>query len=171
MVSEAGRALHYSTRHKNFYRLDRIESVRVNTLDSEVSDDVMGTAPIPPSVTRADVDNSYSQTVSEQQDTRQKQIDRMNFDRGVVLVSKEAYGLEHEDKNFALRNAFLGAWGYRSGDEIQADLRAWAQATPQFREQLQKIGASDRDYLTSEDWERMVEIGRIPRGVRLPTFK
>lgn len=150
---------------------DRIESVRANTLDSEVSDDVMGTAPIPPSVTRAGVDNSYSQTVLEQQDTHQKQIDRMNFDRGVVLVSKEAYGLEHEDKNFALRNAFLGAWGYRSGDEIQADLRAWAQATPQFREQLQKIGASDRDYLTSEDWERMVEIGRIPRGVRLPTFK
>lgn len=149
----------------------RLGELKAQTLDGAVCQDVMSSAPIAPSVTRAQVNASYEQTVGDQVRIRQAQIKRMNFDRGVVLVAKEAYQLEHEDKNFALRNAFLGAWGYRSGDEIQEDLRAWAKDTPLFQEQLEQIGASDRDYLTTEDWKGLVEIGRLARGIRPPTFK
>ena len=55
--------------------------------------------------------------------------------------AKEAYSMENDDKNFALRNTFLGAWGYRSGDQIQDDLRSWASGNPVLQEQIEKIGA------------------------------
>lgn len=149
----------------------RLGELQAQTLDAAVSQDVMSSAPIAPLVTRAQVNASYEQTVGDQVRTRQAQIKRMNFDRGVVLVAKEAYQMEHEDKNFALRNAFLGAWGYRTGDEIQQDIRAWAHDTPLLGEKLQQIGASDRDYLTSDDWEQLVDIGRQPKGIRITKFK
>ena len=92
----------------------------------------------------------------------------MNFDRGVVLVAREAYNKENQDKNFALRNAFLAGWGYRNGDEIQEDLRAWAASSSALQDRLEKIGANDRDYVSQDDWKSLVEIARQPKGIRLP---
>lgn len=113
-------------------------------------------------------DAQHGQFVASHQSTRQAREKQMNFDRGVMLVAREAYNLEHQDKNFALRNAFMGGWGYRNGDQIQEDLRSWAANNPTLNNRLEQIGASDRDYVSQSDWEHLVEIARQPKGIRLP---
>ena len=80
----------------------------------------------------------------------------------------KAYNKENQDKNFALRNAFLAGWGYRNGDEMQEDLRAWAADSPALQDRLEKIGASDQDYVSQDAWKSLVEIARQPKGIRLP---
>lgn len=143
----------------------RIQSIQSKGLDGAVSRDVM----------KQDTNASATQFEAEHQafvtlhqDSTQAKIRQMNFDRGVMLVAREAYNKENQDKNFALRNAFLAGWGYRSGDEIQEDLRAWSSGMPVLRERLENIGASDQDHVSSEDWESLVEIARQPNGIRLP---
>lgn len=113
-------------------------------------------------------EEQYQQFVVRQQDANATRIRQMNFDRGVVLVAREAYNRENQDKNFALRNAFLAGWGYRNGDEIQEDLREWAGNSPALRERLEQIGASDKNHVSGRDWESLVEIARQPRGIRFP---
>lgn len=113
-------------------------------------------------------DAQHGQFVASHQSTRQAREKQMNFDRGVMLVAREAYNLEHQDKNFALRNAFMGGWGYRNGDQIQEDLRSWAATNPTLNDRLEQIGAADRDYVSQSDWEHLVEIARQPKGIRLP---
>ena len=108
----------------------------------------------------------YEGFVREHQAGKDVNERRMNFDRGVIMLSKEAYSMENDDKNFALRNAFLGAWGYRSGDQIQDDLRSWASGNPVLQEQIEKIGAGHSDSVSSEVWENLVSIARQPKGVR-----
>ena len=143
----------------------RIEEVSGATLNASTVGDVMSSAPSE-SIQRFDA--QHGQFVAQHQNSTQARISRMNFDRGVVLVAREAYNKENQDKNFALRNAFLAGWGYRNGDEIQEDLRAWAASNPALQDRLEKIGASDRDYVSQDDWKSLVEIARQPKGIRLP---
>lgn len=119
-----------------------------------------------PSVATQSFDADYQGFVREHQSGKDANERRMNFDRGVILLSKEAYSMENDDKNFALRNAFLGAWGYRSGDQIQDDLRSWASGNPVLEEQIEKIGAGNSNSVSSEVWENLVSIARQPKGVR-----
>ena len=90
----------------------------------------------------------------------------IDFERGVLLVAQDAYRKENDDKNFALRNAFLFAWGYRSGGEIQDDMRARSEEMPQLKEMLERIGRSSKDELDEKDWRGLVELARQPRGLR-----
>lgn len=113
-------------------------------------------------------DAQHGQFVASHQSNQQAREKQMNFDRGVMLVAREAYNMEHQDKNFALRNAFMGGWGYRNGDQIQEDLRSWAANNPTLNDRLEQIGAADRDYVSQSDWEHLVEIARQPKGIRLP---
>lgn len=113
-------------------------------------------------------DAQHGQFVASHQSNQQAREKQMNFDRGVMLVAREAYNMEHQDKNFALRNAFMGGWGYRNGDQIQEDLRSWAANNPTLNDRLEQIGASNRDYVSQSDWEHLVEIARQPKGIRLP---
>ena len=144
-------------------RMD-VGEAKVGLLDPEVQRDTMLRSSPEGAL---DVRLGYQDRVRTQEEARAAQVSQMNFDRGVLLVAREAYAKENHDKNFTLRNAFLGGWGYRSGDEIQDDLRAWASNSPELRERLEKIGASDRDYVSTQDWESLVEIGRVPKGIRL----
>lgn len=143
-------------------RMD-VGEAKVGLLDPEVQRDTMLRSSPEGAL---DVRQGYQDRVRTQEEARAAQVSQMNFDRGVLLVAREAYAKENHDKNFTLRNAFLGGWGYRSGDEIQDDLRAWASNIPELRERLEKIGASDRDYVSTQDWESLVEIGRVPKGIR-----
>lgn len=143
----------------------KINEISATTLNASTVGDVMSSTPSE-SVQRFDA--QHGQFVAQHQNSTQARISRMNFDRGVVLVAREAYNKENQDKNFALRNAFLAGWGYRNGDEIQEDLRAWAASNPALQDRLEKIGASDRDYVSQDDWESLVEIARQPKGIRLP---
>ena len=143
----------------------KIEKISGVTLNASTVGDVMGSAPIEG---EQQFDAQHGQFVAQHQNSTQARISRMNFDRGVVLVAREAYNKENQDKNFALRNAFLAGWGYRNGDEIQEDLRAWAASSPALQDRLEKIGASDRDYVSQDDWKSLVEIARQPKGIRLP---
>lgn len=113
-------------------------------------------------------DAQHGQFVASHQSNQQAREKQMNFDRGVMLVAREAYNMEHQHKNFALRNAFMGGWGYRNGDQIQEDLRSWAANNPTLNDRLEQIGAADRDYVSQSDWEHLVEIARQPKGIRLP---
>ncbi len=90
----------------------------------------------------------------------------LDFERGVLMVAQDAYKKESSDKNFALRNAFMFAWGYRSGEEIQDDMRERAADMPLLREKLEQIGRSDKDELDERDWRGLVELARQPRGLR-----
>ena len=141
----------------------RYEAVSSETLDTEVN-----TIARDQSLTVAEtgLKADYEGFVREHQAGKDANERRMNFDRGVILLSKEAYSMENDDKNFALRNAFLGAWGYRSGDQIQDDLRSWASGNPVLQEQIEKIGAGQSDSVSSEVWENLVSIARQPKGVR-----
>ena len=38
----------------------------------------------------------------------------------------------------------------------------------QEQDRLEKIGASDRDYVSQDDWKSLLEIARQPKGIRLP---
>lgn len=143
----------------------KIEEISGTTLNTSTIQDAMSSAPIDGA---QQFDAQHGQFVAQHQNSTQAQISRMNFDRGVVLVAREAYNKENQDKNFALRNAFLAGWGYRNGDEIQEDLRAWATSSPALQDRLEKIGASDRDYMSQDDWKSLVEIARQPKGIRLP---
>lgn len=140
-----------------------VGEAKVGLLDPEVQRDTMLWSSPEGAL---DVKLGYQDRVRTQEEALAAQVSQMNFDRGVLLVAREAYAKENHDKNFALRNAFLGGWGYRSGDEIQDDLRAWASNIPELRERLEKIGASDRDYVSTQDWEGLVGIGRVPKGIR-----
>lgn len=142
----------------------RIQSIQSKGLDGAVSRDVMKQDT---NALATQFEAEHQEFVTLHQDSTQAKIRQMNFDRGVMLVAREAYNKENQDKNFALRNAFLAGWGYRSGDEIQEDLRAWSSGTPVLRERLEKIGASDQDHVSSEDWESLVKIARQPKGIRL----
>ena len=141
----------------------RYEAVSSETLDTEVN-----TIARDQSLTVAEtgLKADYEGFVREHQAGKDANERRMNFDRGVILLSKEAYSMENDDKNFALRNAFLGAWGYRSGDQIQDDLLSWASGNPVLQEQIEKIGAGQSDSVSSEVWENLVSIARQPKGVR-----
>lgn len=143
----------------------KIEEISGTTLNTSTIQDAMSPAPIEGA---QQFDAQHGQFVAQHQNSTQARISRMNFDRGVVLVAREAYNKENQDKNFALRNAFLAGWGYRNGDEIQEDLRAWAASSPALQDRLEKIGASDRDYVSQDDWKSLVEIARQPKGIRLP---
>ena len=143
----------------------KINEISATALNASTVGDVMSSTPSE-SVQRFDA--QHGQFVAQHQNSTQARISRMNFDRGVVLVAREAYNKENQDKNFALRNAFLAGWGYRNGDEIQEDLRAWAASNPALQDRLEKIGASDRDYVSQDDWKSLVGIARQPKGIRLP---
>ena len=139
------------------------EAMAGDTLDAGVERISRGQSP---SEAEKNFEADYRGFVSEHQAGQESNQRRMNFDRGVILLSKEAYSMENDDKNFALRNAFLGAWGYRSGDQIQDDLRSWASGNPVLQEQIEKIGARQSDSVSSEVWENLVSIARQPKGVR-----
>lgn len=143
----------------------RMEEISGATLNASTVGDVMNSAS---SESVHQFDAQHGQFVAQHQNSTQARISRMNFDRGVVLVAREAYNKENQDKNFALHNAFLAGWGYRNGDEIQEDLRAWAASSSALQDRLEKIGASDRDYVSQDDWKSLVEIARQPKGIRLP---
>ena len=143
----------------------RMEEISGATLNASTVGDVMNSVP---SESVQQFDAQHGQFVAQHQNSTQARISRMNFDRGVVLVAREAYNKETQDKNFALRNAFLAGWGYRNGDEIQEDLRAWAASSSALQDRLEKIGASARDYVSQDDWKSLVEIARQPKGIRLP---
>lgn len=141
----------------------RYEAASSETLDAEVNTIARDQTP---SSADTRLKTDYEGFVREHQAGQDVNERRMNFDRGVILLSKEAYSMENDDKNFALRNAFLGAWGYRSGDQIQDDLRSWASGNPVLQEQIEKIGAGQSDSVSSEVWENLVSIARQPKGVR-----
>lgn len=143
----------------------KISEISGSTLNVSTVGDVMN---VGASVGVRQFDAQHGQFVASHQSTRQAREKQMNFDRGVMLVAREAYNLEHQDKNFALRNAFMGGWGYRNGDQIQEDLRSWAATNPTLNDRLEQIGAADRDYVSQLDWEHLVEIARQPKGIRLP---
>lgn len=143
----------------------RIEQISGSTLNSSTVGDVMNAGA---SAGVRQFDAQHGQFVASHQSNQQAREKQMNFDRGVMLVAREAYNMEHRDKNFALRNAFMGGWGYRNGDQIQEDLRSWAANNPTLNDRLEQIGASDRDYVSQSDWEHLVEIARQPKGIRLP---
>lgn len=143
----------------------RIEQISGSTLNASTVGDVMNARA---SVGVRQLDAQHGQFVASHQSNQQAREKQMNFDRGVMLVAREAYNMEHQDKNFALRNAFMGGWGYRNGDQIQEDLRSWAATNPTLNDRLEQIGAADRDYVSQSDWEHLVEIARQPKGIRLP---
>lgn len=143
----------------------RIEQISGSTLNVATVGDVVNAGA---SAGANQFDAQHGQFVASHQSSQQTREKQMNFDRGVMLVAREAYNMEHKDKNFALRNAFMGGWGYRNGDQIQEDLRSWAANNPTLNDRLEQIGASDRDYVSESDWEHLVEIARQPKGIRLP---
>lgn len=143
----------------------RIEQISGSTLNAATVGDVVNAGA---SAGINQFDAQHGQFVASHQSNQQAREKQMNFDRGVMLVAREAYNMEHQDKNFALRNAFMGGWGYRNGDQIQEDLRSWAANNPTLNDRLEQIGAADRDYVSQSDWEHLVEIARQPRGIRLP---
>lgn len=139
------------------------ESTAADTLDVDVERISREQSP---SEAGKNFESDFQGFVRDHQTGKEANERRMNFDRGVILLSKEAYSMENDDKNFALRNAFLGAWGYRSGDQIQDDLRSWASGNPVLQEQIEKIGAEQSDTVSSEVWENLVSIARQPKGLR-----
>lgn len=143
----------------------KISEISGSTLNASTVGDVMNAGA---SAGVKQFDAQHGQFVASHQSNQQAREKQMNFDRGVMLVAREAYNMEHQDKNFALRNAFMGGWGYRNGDQIQEDLRSWAANNPTLNDRLEQIGASDRDYVSESDWEHLVEIARQPKGIRLP---
>lgn len=143
----------------------RIEQISGPTLNAATVGDVVNAGA---SAGINQFDAQHGQFVASHQSNQQAREKQMNFDRGVMLVAREAYNMEHQDKNFALRNAFMGGWGYRNGDQIQEDLRSWAANNPTLNDRLEQIGAADRDYVSQSDWEHLVEIARQPKGIRLP---
>lgn len=141
----------------------RYEATSSETLEAEVNTIARDQTP---TAAETGLRTEYEGFVREHQAGKDSNERRMNFDRGVILLSKEAYSMENDDKNFALRNAFLGAWGYRSGDQIQDDLRSWASGNPLLQEQIERIGAGKSDSVSSEVWENLISIARQPKGLR-----
>ena len=99
------------------------------------------------------------QEIAGQMGTQKADLD---FERGLLLVARDAYAKENDSKNFALRNAFLFAWGYRSGEQIQEDLKKRSESVPELRQKLMEIGSTGRNELSEKEWRGLVELARLP---------
>ena len=107
--------------------------------------------------------NEFNNRQSDITDNIDEGKTNLAFERGLLMLSQEAYRQESNDKYFALRNAFFGAWGYRSGDEIQEDLRERVKDNQELKQRIEMIGQDSNHELTEKDWLGLVSLTRQPK--------
>ena len=103
-----------------------------------------------------DIDGAYQATVKDMDSRRATEGQSVDFERGILMVSREAYRLEQQDKNFAIRNAFFAAWGYQSPDQMQSKLRDIATKEPEVAQTITEIGLSQNHELDETQWNRLI---------------
>ena len=110
---------------------------------------------VSPAKTQA-VEGEWSATQAEAQGRYQLGTEGLAFERGLLLVAREAYRQDNAEKNHALRNAFLFGIGYRNGDDFQERLRDKANDDESLRQMLVSIGSRQKVEMTNDDWKRLV---------------
>lgn len=99
-----------------------------------------------------------SMTIAEQAHTGQRDMD---FERGVLILSREAYRRANNDENWAVQNAFFGGLGYRNPSELQDKLRVIASDRPELKEEIRSIGTQGRGDRERIEWERLAGLVRM----------
>lgn len=110
---------------------------------------------VSPAKTQA-VEGEWSATQAEAQGRYQLGAEGLAFERGLLLVAREAYRQDNEEQNHALRNAFLFGIGYRNGEDFQERLRAKANDDETLRNALVSIGGRSNPDMTEDDWKRLL---------------
>lgn len=77
------------------------------------------------------------------------------FERGVLLLTRESYRRENQDKNYALRNAFFFGLGYSAPSEIASGLREKAERNPELARGIAAFGERSRGDVSGKDWEKL----------------
>lgn len=77
------------------------------------------------------------------------------FERGVLLLTRESYRRENQDKNYALRNAFFFGLGYSAPSEIASGLREKAERNPELARGIAALGERSRGDVSGKDWEKL----------------
>ena len=77
------------------------------------------------------------------------------FERGVLLLTRESYRRENQDKNYALRNAFIFGLGYSAPSEIASGLREKAERNPELARGIAALGERSRGDVSGKDWEKL----------------
>lgn len=109
----------------------------------------------------AEFDSSFierSTTIAKEAHTGQRDMD---FERGVLILSREAYRRANNDEKWAIQNAFFGGLGYRNPSELQDKLREIANDHPELREEIRSIGAEGRGGRERIEWERLAGLARM----------
>ena len=82
----------------------------------------------------------------------QSEISGTSFERGVLLLTREAYRRDNHDKNYALRNAFFFGLGYSAPSEIASGIREKAAGNPELARSISSLGLRSRGEISNEDW-------------------
>ena len=77
------------------------------------------------------------------------------FERGVLLLTRESYRRENQDKNYALRNAFFFGLGDSAPSEIASGLREKAERNPELARGIAALGERSRGDVSGKDWEKL----------------
>lgn len=77
------------------------------------------------------------------------------FERGILLLTRESYRRENQDKNYALRNAFFFGLGYSAPSEIAAAVRERAQKDEAFARNIARIGSRSQSEISKADWKKL----------------
>lgn len=77
------------------------------------------------------------------------------FERGILLLTRESYWRENQDKNYALRNAFFFGLGYSAPSEIAAAVRERAQKDEAFARNIARIGSRSQSEISKADWKKL----------------
>ncbi len=111
-----------------------------------------------PTMETPSIDETYARRSFELESGRERSRANLDLERGILLLSREAYRLDNEDKNYAIRNAYFGALGYRSTDEIQDKLRDQAYENPDVAQVVRDIGSRNRANVSDQDWKKLDEV-------------
>ena len=103
------------------------------------------------------VKDAYAVSLDEISKEYRSESSDLTLHRGILLVSQAIYRDEAENKNFALRNAFFGAYGYESGEQIQEKLLVISSGNEEARRVLEEIGERKSHGLTENDLERVLK--------------
>lgn len=126
-------------------------------LEAETTD--MPTPVTPEEVRHPEKETGFEQAfgatqVSLARDLRSNLSDAA-FERGVLLLTRESYRRENQDKNYALRNAFFFGLGYSAPSEIAGGLREKAERNPELARGIAALGVHSRGDVSGKDWETL----------------
>ncbi len=106
---------------------------------------------------RGDFNSDFEEARALGTFSREGTAQEATFERGLLLLTREAYRRENVDKNYAVRNAFFFGLGYESPTEISSGIREKSMNDPELANLITKIGSQNQNEVSASDWEALIK--------------